>query len=385
MRAIHVNTSASWGGLEQYTLFMMERFREAGVDTSIMCVPGTALHEGAVRSGFTVIPARRGKHINLPNILRLRAAATRHPHTIVHSHTRIDVWTASLACLGTRVPHVNSVHMIPVHKRDPLHALIYGRADAIVNTCETHVRNIVRLFPVRPEQVVLVRHMRDPRVFTFDAEARTAYRREWGVTDDEIVVGYLARIDPLKGAMEFAQSIDTLAPDLRTRVRLVMVGEPSIEGHNPDGTPRPEPASAAVASNLAARAADPANRLIVRPFTRDVPGVMSAFDIFVLATYGEMYALTVIEAMQVGLPVIGTNNDGTPDQLADGRGYLVDSRSAAAIANGVTALVADPESRAAMAARGHAWAVHEFDPQRVVPEWVALYERVLHQRQTQQP
>jgi glycosyltransferase involved in cell wall biosynthesis len=381
MRAIHVNTSASWGGLEQYTLFMMDLFRTAGVDVALMGVPGTPIMDGARERGFDVIPARRGKHVNLPNILRLRRALHQRPDTIVHSHTRIDVWTASLACMGTNIPHVHSVHMIPVNKRDPLHGIIYGRVDATVNTCETHVRSIAERFPVRPGTVHLIRHMRDPRTFTFNAAARADYRAEWGVADDELVVGFLGRIDPLKGVREFAESIDHLPDALRTRVRLVVVGEPSIAGRAPDGTPQFEPGSARMFTWVRERAADPQHRLLVRPFTADVAGVMSAFDMFVLATYGEMYALTVIEAMMVGLPVIGTNADGTPDQLANGRGMLVEPRSASSIAAAITSLAADPEQRASMAGKGHAWAVHEFDPRTVVPAWIDLYHHVLHLRQ----
>lgn len=380
MHAIHVNTSTSWGGLEQYTLFMAKVFRDAGVDVSIMAVPHSRLATEARESGFAMIDARRGKHINVGNIVRLRRALS--ANTVVHSHTRIDVWTASLACMGTNAAHVNSVHMIPADKRDPLHALIYGRVDAIVNTCETHVRNIAKRFPIPPERIHLIRHMRDPQHFTFSAESRARYRAEWGIGDDECVVGYLARIDVLKGTREFASSSDHLDSADKQRIRLVVIGEPSIGSHRPDGTPIPEPSAADLVSWLQDRAKDPDHRLVVRPFTTDPAGVMSAFDIFVLATYGEMYALTVLEAMMVGLPVIGTNSDGTPDQLADGRGLCVEPRSASAIADGIASLLHHPERRETMAKKGHDWAVKEFDPRIVAPQWISLYNNVLQQRQT---
>ncbi|MBK6418753.1 MAG: glycosyltransferase family 4 protein [Ignavibacteria bacterium] len=202
--------------------------------------------------------------------------------------------------------------MIPADKRDPLHALIYGRVDAIVNTCETHVRNIAVRFPMKPECVHLIRHMRDPQLFVFDPNARLRYRAEWGIGDDELVVGYVARIDVLKGTREFAASSDHFREEDRERIRLVVIGEPSIGSIRPDGTSVPEPVAAEIVQWLDERARLPHNRLVVRPFTTDAAGVMSAFDVFVLATYGEMYALTVLEAMMVGLPVIGTDTDGTP-------------------------------------------------------------------------
>ena len=379
MRAIHVNTSTSWGGLEQYTLYMAQVFRDAGVNVTIMAVVDSQLYFSAKALGFTMISALRGKHLNLVNIWRLRRALG--TGTVVHSHTRIDVWTASLACLGTNVPHVHSVHMIPSNKRDPLHALIYGRVDAIVNTSETHVNSIVRLFPVKSSAVHLIRHMRDPNTYTFDPVSRASYRASWKVEDTDVVVGYLARIDPLKGTKEFADAIEFLPPNLRNKIRFVVVGEPSITKNGSNGLPQYEGPARSLHEYLLKKADADENRLIVRPFTTDVAGIMSAFDIFVLSTYAEMYALSVLEAMMIGLPVIGTNTDGTPDQLADGRGLLINSRSSEAIANAVNELVHDPQKRATLAQRGRAWAVEEFNPVNVAPRWLSLYQSVLQKRQ----
>lgn len=379
MRAVHVNTSTSWGGLEQYTLYMVRQFIAHGVPTQLMALPGTPLARAAADAGITLLPARRDAHVSPADIARLRRAAAG-GDTVVHSHTRKDVWTASLACLGRDVPHVHSLHMMPGHKRDLLHRVIYGRVDAIVNTSETHVRNVATRFAMPPARVHRIRHMRAPSEFTFRPDARARYRRAWGVGDDELVVGYVARIDPLKGAREFAESIEHLAPTHRAAVRLVMVGAPSAKGVGADGAPITEPASAALDAWLVARAADPASRLIRLAFTTDVAGVLSAFDLFVLATWGEMYALSVLEAMQVGLPVIGTDAGGTPDQLADGRGLLVAPRSARAIADGIAQLLEAPDRRLAMARAGHEWAVREFDPARVMADWLALYRRVLDER-----
>ncbi len=381
MRAIHVNTSTAWGGLEQYTLYMAQVFREAGVNVSIMAVEGSQLYVSAQAQGFAMIRAVRGKHLNLTNIWRLRRALDR--NTIVHSHTRIDVWIASLACFGTNAPHVHSVHMVPSNKRDPLHAFIYGRVDAIVNTSETHIDSIVRLFPVEKSAVHLIRHMRDPKTFTFNSTARATYRESWKVADSDIVVGYLARIDPLKGTKEFAEAARLLPQNEHKMITFVVVGEPTISKNGTTGLPLYERSARTLHEDLLSMANDEENRLIVRPFTTDVAGIMSAFDIFVLSTYGEMYALTVLEAMMIGLPVIGTNIDGTLDQLADGRGLLIDSRSSQAIANEVNDLAHDPQKRTTLGERGREWAVNEFDPAQVAPRWLSLYSSVLQKRQPQ--
>jgi hypothetical protein len=70
-------------------------------------------------------------------------------------------------------------------------------------------------------------------------------------------------------------------------------------------------------------------------------------DVFVLPTLSDGFAITQVEALAHGLPVIATPNCG--DVVEDGRtGFLVPARDAAALAAAITRFVRDPQLAAAM-------------------------------------
>lgn len=69
------------------------------------------------------------------------------------------------------------------------------------------------------------------------------------------------------------------------------------------------------------------------------------------STSPEACPLAVLEAMSLGIPVVATDHGGSPEVL-DGAGILVPPGDARALAAAVDRLLADPDLRAACAARG---------------------------------
>ena len=80
-------------------------------------------------------------------------------------------------------------------------------------------------------------------------------------------------------------------------------------------------------------------------YRSDVPELMTISKLLLLPSLQEGLPMSVIEAMSMGVPVIGTDIRGTRDLLADGSGILVPVKSPAALAHAMNALLADGEHR----------------------------------------
>ncbi len=175
-----------------------------------------------------------------------------------------------------------------------------------------------------------------------------ALRRELGIDDGRFVIGAVGRLAPEKG-------LDTLVAAFREAAiahsTLVLVG---------DG---PERAS------LEARA--PAG--VIFAGWRDDPWPFyGLFDLFVLPSRSEAFGLTLLEALQAGVPVLATRTQGPGELLAEGGGLLVDIDDVSAMAQALRHLASSPEDRARLAADGHKTA-QAHDIGTVVPRIEALY------------
>jgi glycosyltransferase involved in cell wall biosynthesis len=109
---------------------------------------------------------------------------------------------------------------------------------------------------------------------------------------------------------------------------------------------------------------------------------LQSLDVFTMpALYREPKGLPVLEALANGVPVVVPAHGAFPELVAGtGGGVLVDPGSADALADGLAALLADPDRRRALGRRGRE-AVHaRYSDRRVAEDLLAVYSRVLAER-----
>jgi sugar transferase (PEP-CTERM/EpsH1 system associated) len=106
----------------------------------------------------------------------------------------------------------------------------------------------------------------------------------------------------------------------------------------------------------------------------DVAGLLARGGLFVLPSRSEGIALTLLEAMARGLPVVATRVGGTPEVVLDGQtGLLVPSGDPAALAEAILRLRRDPERGEAMGRAARQRAEERFDVRRMVADYETLY------------
>lgn len=100
-------------------------------------------------------------------------------------------------------------------------------------------------------------------------------------------------------------------------------------------------------------------------------------DLFALVSIWEGMPGSVLEAMAAGLPVVGTDVNGTNEVVVDGdTGLLVPPDDLDALRTALLTLIEDRDLRVAMGARGRERVEDRFSFERVVAEKVAFYATV---------
>lgn len=106
----------------------------------------------------------------------------------------------------------------------------------------------------------------------------------------------------------------------------------------------------------------------------DMPAVYAAAAIACLPSYREGLPKALLEAAASGRPIVATDVPGCREIVRhECNGLLVPARDAAALADALRTLLAEPALRARLGSRGREMAVNEFSEERVVSETLAIY------------
>lgn len=109
-----------------------------------------------------------------------------------------------------------------------------------------------------------------------------------------------------------------------------------------------------------------------------VENILAMSDLFILPSAHESFGLSALEAMSCGLPVLATEIGGLAEVVTHGvDGYLCRVGDYACMAERALGLLSDPEKLKAFGAAARKKAVERFSPEKIVPLYEAVYERVL--------
>jgi len=189
-----------------------------------------------------------------------------------------------------------------------------------------------------------------------DAAVR-AVRQELAIGHDDHLLLMVAAFDPGK---RHRDALRALAACGRDDVVLAFAGGGPLQGETRE----------------LGRALGIADRLRFLGQRDDIPALLRASDALVLPSEREGLPRSVMEALSMRRPVLGTRIRGVRDLVDDTTGVLVDVGDVHALAHGMRFLVEHPVKRAEMGRHGRR-AMAAFELERVLGMHRELYGRVL--------
>ena len=113
----------------------------------------------------------------------------------------------------------------------------------------------------------------------------------------------------------------------------------------------------------------------------DVPSLLAASDIAVLASHEEGLPKSILEAMAAGLPAVVTRVGGIPEAVSDGvTGLVVEPHDPAALSEAILRLARDGEQRVRMGIAGQARVRDNFQLKTCIEAYEKLYESLMSAR-----
>jgi len=291
---------------------------------------------------------------------------------ILHTHNPKPGVLGRIAGRLARVPLiVNTQHglyaqpsdrwqrRIPVYAAERV-AAAFGHLELVqnpedVDTLVHHLRIPARKVRLLGNGIDLARF--DPA--TVSADERAALRDEWGVAEDEVVVGVVGRLVAEKGLAEMCIAAERLRAE-HSPARIVVIG------------PRDPGKSDAVDADVVARGE--AAGMVFTGGRDDMPQCYAAMDMFLTASWREGFPRAAMEASAMGLPTIATDIRGNRQVIANGvSGTLVPVRDSASLAHAVHVLAADAGTRQRMSDAARVRAAEHFDQAYVIARTLDAY------------
>lgn len=169
-------------------------------------------------------------------------------------------------------------------------------------------------------------------------------------------IGFIGRLDPIKRVGDLLAAVQRLAG----QIHLHIFG---------DGADRPN-----IEAEIRRLAIDNLVTLhgsVVRP-----QEAMRQIELLVLPSDAEGLSLVLIEALAAGIPIVGTNVPGIRDVVRHGEtGLLVPPRSPAALAEGISRILADQSLCEKLVAAGQRDVRERFSWESVMPQYLRVLGR----------
>jgi glycosyltransferase involved in cell wall biosynthesis len=357
----HVLTSFHVGGAERVALLLATSQKQRGYPIVVISLeepPKGSLTSEFQAAGVMVRQvAKRPTGFDPSLFPRLLACFREARVDVVHTHNQLPL---IYAALPGRLSGARVVHTSHGPHPDRPHRLWLRRAAAMsvqtfVAVSEATAAFAREISEVSPQKLRVILNATDLGKVARHAEARARVRGEWGIDVDGCVIGTVGRMAPEKN---HALLLEAVRPILGDHALLVIAG---------DGSERA--ATEALAKKLGI-----ANRVRFLGEVREVPAVLSGFDVFALSSHFEGLPMVLAEAMGASLPVVTTAVGGIPSVVSDGEtGYLVPAGDVETLRERIRQLCNDRALARRMGERGLLVARQRYSLERMVDEYLGAY------------
>lgn len=364
IRVAHVTFDLRIGGAERVIHSLVEHTDRDRFDVSVLCLEDSVGPFGRDLRGKGWLVATLGRRPGFDRELvrRVRRHVRAEGVEVLHCHQYTPYVYGILGSLGTGASVIFTEHgrLYPDRPRwkrrllNPWLARLTRHVTAISRATRSALEEIEN-FPRGKVRVVY--NGIDGAPYGMARCNGGGLRRELALPPGARLLGTVARLDPIKNQAMMIRAlrrVRLVVPE----VHLVLVGDGPERGR----------------LEQLARQEGVAEAVHFTGFRDDVPAVMAALDAFLLTSFTEGTAMTLLEAMAAGTPCVATDVGGNPEIVIDGQtGYLVASDDDARLAERIGVVLGEPGRAAELGEAGRRLFTERYTVENMVDAYEALY------------
>jgi glycosyltransferase involved in cell wall biosynthesis len=251
------------------------------------------------------------------------------------------------------------------------------KSDAIIAISNQQHKELTEEFRIAPKDKfrIIPLGLDLDKFQTNQEEKRKQFRAAFDVADDEIAIGIIGRLVPVKNHPLFLNALKHVLTHTSKKVKAFIIG---------DGETRQELEALAQQLGIAYSTEKDASHpqpLVFTSWRSDVDHIMAGLDIVTLTSFNEGTPVSLIEAQAANRPIVSTRVGGISDILLEGEtGLLADVQDASTFAEHLLRLVEDDTLRLRLGANSRAHVMQRFSYQRLMRDMSALYNELLQKK-----
>lgn len=391
--------TADAGGMNVYVVETARRLAQRGVAVEIF----TRATDGSQAEMVQLAPGVLVHHIpagpfeglskdDLPGqlcafaagMMRTAMARPERWYDLVHSHYWLSGQVGWLAADRWNVPLVHTMHTMARVKNAELaagdraepmgreigEAQVVQASSTLVANTEVEARQLIDLYAADHGRVHVVNPGVDLDVFSVGSQSEA--RRELDLGEDDVVLLFVGRLQPLKAPdvlVRAAAELLEMRPELRERLVVAILGGPSGSGLEHPESLLELANELGLSDNM--RFQPPVSRAELASWYRSA-------DLVAVPSHSESFGLVAVEALASGAPVVAARVGGLPIAVGDA-GVLVDGHDPAEWAGAFADLLDDPQRLADLRTRAPKHA-QKFGWDRSVDELLSVYRLACAER-----
>lgn len=203
-------------------------------------------------------------------------------------------------------------------------------------------------------------------------EKRKAFRKQWALNDDEIAIGIIGRLVPIKDHHFFLDVVKRVSEQTNKKIHFFIIG---------DGELRPELEEYCNESNIDNSCLLSSEKSLVKftSWIKEIDVPLAGLDIVCLTSKNEGTPVSLIEAQAASKPIVSTNVGGIENVVAKNESALLsESGDVESFANNLLEMINNDQLRSDFSKNGKN-VYNKFSYLRLVDDMKSLYYDLLNE------
>ncbi len=358
LRVLHIDTERTWRGGEQQALYLTTGLARRGVETLCVGQPGSPYVERSAAAGLAVEEVRMRGEADLVAVGRLRRLFRAWKPDVVHMHTSHG------HTLGVVASRTGGGGKTVVSRR--VDFTIYRNVlrlswfkyrfgvDRYVAISEGIKRQMVK-DGIPADRIQVVHSGID--LGRFEGVDPHDFHSEFGLPAGAPIIGDVAAFGWHKAQEYLVRAMPHIL-EVEPEARVFLIGDGELR------------------DKIAAEVRDLGleDRIIFTGFRTDVPSLIKGMDCFVMCSVLEGLCTSLLDALALRCPAVGSAVGGIPEALVDGEtGLTVPPRDPQALAAAILRVLREPELAERLRENGRRHVERGFTNDTMVEGNLALY------------